>query len=234
MTLPVTLPPIVPIQAVTVGELATKVKFPALANVPKVGVSLPIRFKVLPKVKVCPVLLSVMLLSELADELVWVIYILFVIAPDPAILKDETEEPVKLPLAAEVGKTIAPFNVKVCPFKFKIPLVCVNVPDKVKAVPNVNVCPLLLNVKLFNVSAPVVKNKLLLMLVAEIDRLDVFVPVMVPLVEDTGKTTVPLRVSVCAFNLRIPAVCVKAPDTVSAVPSVNVLPVLFNVKLFSV
>ena len=74
------------------------------------------------------------------------------------------------------------------------------------------------------------------MLVAEIARLDVLVPEMVPFVEAAGKTTVPLNVKDCPFKLRIPFVWVKAPETVILFPApkVRVFPALFKVKLLSV
>ena len=53
--------------------------------------------------------------------------------------KPEVLEPVNTPLDAEVGNVAVPVNVSVLPFKFNVPVVCVNAPETVKALPNFNV-----------------------------------------------------------------------------------------------
>src|ERR1700749_4836462 len=137
-------------------------------------------------------------------------YMELVMAPPAgvAILSDEEDEPVKLPFVTAAGKTTGPLQVSVCPFKFIIPFVCVNVPDRVKAVPSFKVCPALFTVKLFKVNAPVVKNRVFVILVPDTDKLDVVDPVIVPLLDAAGNVTAPVSVSVCAFNFTIPLVCV--------------------------
>ena len=226
VTLPVTLPPIVAIRAVTVGEDAIKVRLPALANVPKVGVNVPIKFSGFPKVNVIPDLLSVISCNEFVKEFVCVINIELVIAAVPPMFKTEVDEPVKLPLVTAVGKVIAPFNVNAFPFKLKRALICVKAPEIVIGVPNTNVCAaLLFNVKLFKVWDPEVKNKGLVIPVPEIIKLDVVEPVKLPLVREVGKICVPFNASVCPFKLTTPLVCVNAAATVVA-------PTKVFVKLF--
>ena len=73
--------------------------------------------------------------------------------------------------------------------------------------PNVNVCPGLLSVKPLSFCEPDVINKLFVILEADILNEDVVVPVIVPLVEATGKVTVPVKLKLLpAPNAIIPAV----------------------------
>jgi hypothetical protein len=146
----------------------------------------------------------------------------------------DVPEPLMVPLADATGKTIVLVKLKVLPLIFSMPFVCVNVPDTVKFVPKVIVCPEQFNVKFLRVNPPAVKNKVFVTLPAEMIRSDAAEPVMVPLAAAAGKITVPLKVSICPFNLTIPFVCVYIPLTVTAVPRVNVKPGLFSVKLFNV
>ena len=80
-------------------------------------------------------------------------------------------------------------------------------PDTVSAVPKVNVFPTLFKVRLFNVCAPTVINKLLVIVAAVIKRLEVAEPLVVPFATDEAKEAVPLSVSVFPLILTIPFVC---------------------------
>ena len=120
----------------------------------------------------------------------------------------EVPEPLIVPFVDDAGNVMVPLKVSVCPFKFKTPFVWVKAPETVKAVPKFRVCPLLFRVKLLSVNPPVVKNSVLLILPADINRLEAAVPVIVPFEEAAGKTTVPLNVRVCPFRLTIPLVWV--------------------------
>ena len=91
--------------------------------------------------------------------------------------------------------------------------------------------------KLLNVNPQTVRNKLLVMLVALINKFDAAEPVIVPCADAVGKVVAPLSVNVFPFIFIIPFVWVKAPPTVKEVPRFKVLTpaaALFNVKLFSV
>ena len=95
-------------------------------------------------------------------------------------------------------------------------------PPTVNELPKERVCPGELRVNTLNVCAAEVKAKGLVMLVAVIERVDAVLPVIEPLVDEAGKTAIPLNVNVCPFKEIIPLVCVNVPPTVSLVPSFNV------------
>ena len=87
------------------------VRLPPEPSVPAVTVTVPIASIALPRVRVWPLRLTVILLSERVDELVCVMYKV-PIEPLPPTLMEEVDEPVMVPVP-----DIAPLMVSVAPFR---------------------------------------------------------------------------------------------------------------------
>lgn len=184
-----------------------------------------------PSVTVCAGQLTTKLLSDCAPE----VKNKLLLTEEELIESVDVFAPVMVPLAEELVNTAGPLIVRAIAEMRRMPLVCVNVPPIVTLVLNLSVTAAgLLKVKLFNVCAPVVINIPLVIVVAEIKRLDEVDPVIVPLAAVVAKVAVPDNVSVLLLIFTVPVVWVYAPETVRFVPSVSVCPELFNVRLLSV
>jgi hypothetical protein len=149
------------------------------------------------------------------------------------IINPDVEDPLVVPLAAFFEKVIAPLKVSIFPFKLILPLVCLNTVETYRLFPKVSVFPTLFNITVPICDPPVIYIEFVIV-VAVIERVDVEVPLILPVPAAEGKIAVPVSESIFVLKSSIPFVCVKVPPTVKGLPIVIMpAPPLLTAKLLT-